>query len=498
MSSHAPLLPLSVCLIAGILLGEWFNDQLIALLLLAGLAAAACLLRHHPRLQTAAIGMGVVMVGVLLRARADQQLAVEWPEGRQQVECVVINEPVIKEKFIVVDLLTTHGHRKLRGRIARDRRSEQIALGNGLVINTYINKVHAWQRGHFSYQRYMACHGFAGELFARPTDWHSQELSLSGLTLLERARLRALTWRHQLLQRYRHWGIGDEAYGILAAMTLGEKSQVDMQLKETYSQVGASHILALSGLHLMIIYGVISLFVGWHRIRMVSQVLIVLAIWGFAFLVGLAPSVMRAAFMISVYTLLSLGHRERMSVNTLAFTASVMLIIRPLAIYDMGFQLSFAAVLAILLFDPLFERLLPADVLQRHRWLRVLWGLTTVSLSAQIGTAPLVAYYFERFSTYFLLANYVVIPLATLILYLALATIAVCWWSSMQTLLVTALSSSVLLMNHLLTAISTLPGCTIDGIHLSTFGLLMVYVIIASGYVLLLLSSTKKRGASAR
>ena len=254
MSSHAPLLPLAVCLIAGILLGEWFNEQLIALLLLAGLAAAACLLRHHPRLQTAAIGMGVVMVGVLLRVRADQQLAVEWAEGRQQVECVVINEPVVKEKFIVVDLLTTHGHRKLRGRIARDRRSEQIALGNGLVINTYINKVHAWQRGHFSYQRYMACHGFAGELFARPTDWHSQELSLSGLTLLERARLRALTWRHQLLQRYRHWGIGDEAYGILAAMTLGEKSQVDAQLKETYSQVGASHILALSGLNNMIIY----------------------------------------------------------------------------------------------------------------------------------------------------------------------------------------------------------------------------------------------------
>ena len=498
MKLHAPLLPLAVCMIAGILLGEWFNNQLTALLLLAGLSASACFLRRYPRMQTAAIGMSAIMIGLLLRARADLQLDVRWTEGRQQVECVVISEPVVKEKLIVVDLLTTRGHHQLRGRIARDERSEHIALGDGLVINTYINKVHAWQRGHFSYQRYMACHGFSGELYARTSDWQQQQLSLSALTLTERARLRALLWRHRLLQHYRQWGIGDEAYGILAAMTLGEKSQVDVQLKETYSQVGASHILALSGLHLMIIYGVISLFVGWRRIRMVSQVLIVLAIWGFAFLVGLAPSVMRAAFMISVYALLSVGHRERMSVNTLAFTAIVMLAIRPLAIYDMGFQLSFAAVLAILLFDPLFERLLPADVLQRHRWLRVLWGLTTVSLSAQIGTAPLVAYYFERFSTYFLLANYVVIPLATLILYFALATIVLSWWSGLQALLVTALSSSVLLMNHLLTAISTLPGCTIDGIRLSTFGLLMVYVIIASGYVLLLLSSTKKRGASAR
>ena len=491
LSFHAPLLPLAVCMIAGILLGEWFDDQLIALPLLAGIAAAACLLKHHPRMQTAAIGMGVVMVGVMLRVRADQQITVEWPEGRQQVECVVISEPVAKEKFIVIDLLTTHGHCKLRGRIVRDSRSEQITLGDGLVINTYINKVHAWQRGHFSYQRYMACHGFAGELFARPSDWHREKLSLSGLTRMERARLRALSWRHRLLQRYRHWGIGDEAYGILAAMTLGEKSQVDTQLKETYSQVGASHILALSGLHLTIIYGVITLFVGWRRIRMVSQLLIVLAIWGFAFLVGLAPSVMRAAFMISVYALLSLGHRERMSINTLAFTAIVMLVIRPLSVYDMGFQLSFAAVFAILLFQPLFNGLVPAHVLQRHRWLKFLWGLTTVSLSAQIGTAPLIAYYFERFATYFLLANYVVIPLATVILYLALATIACCWWSALQGVLVAVLSWFVLLMNYLLTAIANLPGCTIDGIRLSTFGLLTVYVIIASLYVLLRLHLRK-------
>lgn len=485
MPFHAPLLPLAVSLIAGILLGEWFDNQLTVLLLLAGLSASACLLGRYPRLQAMAIGMGVVMVGALLRARADQQLDVDWPDQRQQVEAVVIGEPVIKEKFVVVDLLTIRGHHQLRGRIARDGRSERIIPGDGLVINAYTNKVHAWQQGHFSYQRYMACHGFAGELYARSADWQQQELSLSGLTWVERARLRALQWRHRLLQRYRQWGIGDETYGILAAMTLGEKSQVDAQLKETYSQVGASHILALSGLHLMIIYGVITLFVGWRRIRMASQLLIVLAIWGFAFLVGLAPSVVRAAFMISVYALLSLGHRERMSVNTLAFTAVVMLVVRPLAAYDMGFQLSFAAVLAILLFHPLFEGLLPADVLQRHRWLKLLWGLTAVSLSAQIGTAPLVAYYFERFATSFLLANYVVIPLATIILYLALATIAFCWWSSLQALLVTVLSSSVLLMNHLLARIAQLPCSSIDGIHLSTVGLVLVYVIIASGYVLL-------------
>jgi competence protein ComEC len=334
----------------------------------------------------------------------------EWPDNPVTIEAVVISEPVIKEKVIVADLLMTEGHHKLRCRLVRDEWSERIRIGDELQIHAYINKVCEWQQGHFDYQRYMACRGFVGEVFAKQGDWQWKQRSLSGLSILERAKLRFLLWRHQLLECFQRWGLDKEVYGVIAAMTLGEKSQLDRNIKETYSQVGASHILALSGLHLMIIYTVISLFLGWRRFRTVSQVLIVLSIWAFAFLVGLSPSVTRAAFMISVYALLALGHRERMSVNTLAFTAIVMLIVNPLSLYDMGFQLSFMAVLAILLFCPMLERIIPLHVQQQHRWLRAIWGLTCVSLAAQIGTAPLIAYHFERFATYFLLSNFVVIP----------------------------------------------------------------------------------------
>ena len=120
-------------------------------------------------------------------------------------------------------------------------------------------------------------------------------------------------------------------------------------------------------------------------------------------MVGLSPSVVRSSVMISIYALLSLGYREKMSVNTLAFTAIIMLVVNPRSLYDVGFQLSFAAVLAILVLNPLFSKVIPLHVLLRHRWLRFWWGLTTVSVSAQVGTAPLVAYYFGTFSTYFLL-----------------------------------------------------------------------------------------------
>jgi len=297
--------------------------------------------------------------------------------------------------------------------------------------------------------------------------------------------------RQHLLERYRQWGLTDEVYGVVAAMTLGEKSQLDRGLKDTYSQVGAAHILALSGLHLMIIYSVISLFMVWRRFRFLSQIVIILAIWAFAFLVGMSPSVVRSAFMISIYALLSLGYRERMSVNTLAFVAIVMLLCNPQSLFDIGFQLSFMAVLAILLFNPLFAKMIPLHVLQRHRLLNGLWGMTTVSLSAQLGTAPLIVYYFGRFPTYFLLSNYVVIPLATAILYLTVLSMVTFWWAGLQYWLVALLSTIVLLMNDLLKGISCLPYCSIEGLYISILQVGFLYIIIGSGYILLSLKFAK-------
>lgn len=297
--------------------------------------------------------------------------------------------------------------------------------------------------------------------------------------------------RQQLLQHYRSWDLDDEALGVVAAMTLGEKSALDRDLKDTYSRVGAAHILALSGLHLMIIYTVIAFFIGWRRFRIFSQVVIILSIWAFAVMVGMSPSVVRSAVMISLYALLSLGHRDRMSVNTLALTAIIMLAVNPQSLYSISFQLSFMAVLAILLFNPLFYRLVPLHVLQHHRWLGILWGLTTVSLSAQIGTAPLVAYYFGRFSTWFLLSNYFVIPLASAVLYLTLGCLATGWWTVLHQMLISLLAGVVVLMNRLLQAVARLPYSSIEDLHPTVWQVIFVYLVIGCGYVLLSLYTPK-------
>ena len=491
MKIHAPLLPVAVCLLTGVAMHGWLTDWTTGLAALAVCVIVTVLLYRWPRCQTAGIWLCFLVLGMTLGARKQQRMEVEWPEGAVDMEVVVMGEPVVKERHVVLDVLTATGHHLLKLRLQRDEASERITVGEGLLIHTNIKKVHAWESGHFSYRRYMHCQGFTGEAFVNSRHWRGQEVSLKGLSATERTRLRFLCWRHQLLERYRQWGVSDDAYGVLAAMTLGEKSHIDRQLRETYSQVGASHILALSGLHLMIIYGVIALLVSWRRIRTLSQVVIVLAIWAFALLTGLSPSILRSASMISIYALLAVGHRQRMSVNTLAFVAIVMIIINPLAIYDIGFQLSFTAVLAIILINPLLYELIPAHVRQRHRWLSSLWGLTTISISAQVGTAPLVAYHFGYFATWFLLTNYIVIPLATGVLYLTVALLAVSWWPWAAGWVATALSAVVIFMNRLLEWISSLPHCTVDGIRITALQTALLYVVIACACVLFGIASRR-------
>ena len=170
---------------------------------------------------------------------------------------------------------------------------------------------------------------------------------------IERTQQYFLHQRTLLLERLQSAGLSDDQYAVVAAMALGDKSTLTHQLKETYSKTGASHILALSGLHLGIIYALLSMLVVGRRWQMITQVAIILSIWAFVFLVGMSASVVRSAVMLTVYALLAIGHRRKMSVNTLAFTAIIMLLVTPKALFDVGFQMSFMAVFSILLFVPL-------------------------------------------------------------------------------------------------------------------------------------------------
>ena len=307
---------------------------------------------------------------------------------------------------------------------------------------------------------------------------------------LDRSKTYFLERRAKLLDRLSESGVDGSAYAVVAAMALGDKSQLTRELRDAYAISGASHILALSGLHLGIIYTLLSLLLSRRRWQMVSQIVIIVSIWLFVFLVGLSASVVRSAVMVSIYALLSLGHRDKLSVNTLAFAAIVMLLFNPMSLFDVGFQLSFMAVLTILLFYPLLESLWSQPFLLDHRLFRWLWTMLAVSCAAQIGVAPLIAYYFGRFSCYFLLANLIVVPAATLILYLSLLVLLI---PSLAYLLIYIVDA----LNQLLSWIAMLPGASIEGLHPTPLQVWMMYVIIGAVYLLLIRRTSPTRGWSA-
>jgi competence protein ComEC len=287
-----------------------------------------------------------------------------------------------------------------------------------------------------------------------------------------------LTQRGILLDRMYDSGVDGDAYAVVAAMALGDKSALTHELRDTYSVSGASHVLALSGLHLGIIYCMLWLLLPHRRWPAVSQTIILIVMWLYVLLVGMPVSVVRSAVMLTVYGLLSISHRNKMSVNALAFTAIVMLMWNPEWLFDIGFQLSFMAVLAILLFVPVFEDVFSAKYLQEHRLVRYVWGLVAVSVSAQIGVAPLLAYYFGRLSTYFLLTNFIVLPAAYLILGFSLIVLL---FPSLAYILLYIVDT----LNAVLLRITAIPGSSIDGFHPNVLQVVLTYVIIFCTYLLI-------------
>ena len=443
-----PMLSLAVCLMAGIVITRYVDFPLSLWPVLVIVVVVALLLGRYPLGQSVAIAVCFVVLGALLSQRQKESLRVQWPDGEVRYEAVVLSEPQEKAKTVAVDIMLVQNGQIRKCYFYKDERSRGLRIGDGLRI-----------------------HGSMGSTFVASWKWKKARVSLKGLSRLERTRIYFLELRSRLLQRF----VVDEqekgAYAVVAAMVLGDKSALTKELKDVYSVTGASHVLALSGLHLGIIYTLLSLLIVGRRWQMVSQILIVLCIWTFVFLVGMSTSVMRSATMLTVYALLSLGYRDKMSVNTLAFTAIVMLMVNPMSLYDIGFQMSFMAVFAILVLMPFMMRTFSVEFLLSHQIVRWIWSMVAVSVSAQIGVAPLIAYYFGRFSTYFLLTNFIVIPAATLILWLSPVMLVFPSFAYILLYIVKCL-------NTVLEQIATWPGASIEALHPSVLQTAMIYVVI--------------------
>ena len=177
------------------------------------------------------------------------------------------------------------------------------------------------------------------------------------------------------------------------------------------------HVLAVSGLHVGIIFFILNFLLTPlnrnKRLLKIKLFLLVGALWFYAFLTGLSPSVMRSCTMFSFIVVGENLNKRTNIYNTLAASAFLLMLINPLIIFGAGFQLSYIAVISIVFFQPR----LAALVAVKNRILKYVWDLFTVSVAVQIGTAPISIFYFHQFPVYFWLSNFIVIPGAALILY---------------------------------------------------------------------------------
>lgn len=270
----------------------------------------------------------------------------------------------------------------------------------------------------------------------------------------------------------------EQSQQIALALLLGQKQQMDPIIRESYTRAGVMHILAVSGLHvgiiyLLLIYILKPLKLGKRKTR-IYMIAVIGIIWLYAFLTGLAPSVVRAATMFSLLTLGLMRERKPSIYNILAFSAILMISFNPEVIYEVGFQMSYLAVLGIVMVQPILERIwLPSNKI-----LYYLWELTTVSVAAQLVTFPLAVYYFHIFPTYFLLGNLVILPLAVIIMYIGVPMMIIGWIPYAGDLLGILISRLVKVQIRLADLIQSIPGGTMERLSLHPFEMFLIWALI--------------------
>lgn len=286
-----------------------------------------------------------------------------------------------------------------------------------------------------------------------------------------------------LLRNWEKYVLSAESTAVLKALLLGDKGELDQELKGAYASAGLMHVMAVSGLHVGTIYVILNfLFAFFNNYRpgqLLRALLIGGVLWGYAFITGLSPSVLRACIMMSLVLIAQLIDNRADTFNLLAASAILLLLAYPSLLTDVGFQLSYTAVIGILLFYPLFYRM----VSWRWSWMDKIWSLACVSIAAQLGTTPLSIYYFHQFPLYFLPANLLIVPLVLMVFYLGILFLACSWWTGIASFLALLLNHAIGWLNTLVMLVERLPASLISNLYLSFSAVWLLYIAIISAAI---------------
>ena len=367
--------------------------------------------------------------------------------------------------------------------VKRDSTKPIIEIGDRLVFTPNFQEIkNAKNPNEFDYKNYMKFHLITHQSYLESSNW---KLIKNNDSWLKRKAERS---RNNLIKIYEDYGIKGNELAIISALTLGYKDKLDLEIKKKYSATGAMHILAVSGLHVGIIFVVFTALLKFLNrnkyTKFIKAILLISILWFYAILTGMSASVLRSSLMFTMIIIAQTINRNSNIYNTIASSAFLLLFINPFNIYDVGFQLSYLAVLGIVYFQPKIQSL----IIIENKYIEKIWILVSVSIAAQISTAPISIYYFNQFPNLFILTNIIVIPLTVVIIYTTIAFILTSSVMYIGDFFGYILNKIVWILNYLISIINNIP----HSLSALTFNLTEVLLLYMS-IILLAIFAEKKQ-----
>lgn len=413
----------------------------------------------------------------------------------EQYMGIIDDEPIVRERSIRFPLQIISAQRNdstirasgtLMVSIARDSLAAvALRYGDNLAIKNSSDLVNPpFNPKEFDYKAYLQ----------NKNIWHQCYLQADEYKLLSTGNGNpiiqySLLIRERLIEKFSVYMQHSEAFQVAIALIFGYRSQIDAVTLQAFSNTGTIHVLSVSGLHVGLVFGLLTLLLGWvdrfRYGRLIRCIIIGISVWAYVILTGMAPPIMRAGIMISFFLVSTAIGRKQVALNTLAASAFFILLSSPKALFDVGFQLSYMAMLGILLLYPLMTHFyLPAN-----KYLSWIVAYSYISIAAQLFTLPFVLYYFGQFPNYFLLANLFISLPSTAVMYVGLA-LAVLPFDGLNIWLGKALDFLLVFCLDGLKWMESLPYSVIQGIDWS-FLLLLLCLLFVIAIVISLNNSNK-------
>ena len=350
----------------------------------------------------------------------------------------------------------------------------QLAYGSKIIFNKPLQEIkNSGNPGGFDYKRYSLFQGITHQVFLKQEEF--EVLDGKKESWFKKFIFRS---REKVVNILRKYIPGEKERGLAEALLIGYKDDLDQKLVQSYTNTGVVHIIAISGLHLGLIYWLLALLLkplkARKKVKWLRPVLIISGLWLFSLLAGAQPSILRSALMFTCIVLGESLTKKTSIYNTMAVSAFILLCINPYWLWDVGFQLSYAAVLSIIIFmRPIYNWFYI-----KNKTLDFIWKLNAVTLAAQVLTVPLSIYHFHQFPNYFLLTNFIAVPLSSIIVLGEIFLCAVAWLPALSLLAGKILSKMIWLMNTWIERIESLRFSLWDGLQINIVQAVLLIVFV--------------------